>query len=196
MDQQQAEQTILQLQQQLQALQLQVQNAKFTSTASARAATSTRVTCTEATGAIDIYRGMFTSCCYTTGMAYTAQTAPGSHTQYAASTQVVDFAAANLRGSALIWYNTLKTAHGQTPFATRGIILQGITSHYLPYSRFDDAFGKLRQLQLKAAEHGCALIPAAADAAAAAFHRCQGLMPPAASRQQAESPSFVGLAIS
>lgn len=61
------------------------------------------------------------------------------------SVQAVNVAAAYLGGSALIWYDTLKTANqGQTPFATWDAFSAGIQQHYLPFSRFDDAFAKLK----------------------------------------------------
>lgn len=63
------------------------------------------------------------------------------------STQAVDVAAAYLGGTALIWYDTLKTAQGQTPFATWDLFTKAITSHYLPYDQFDDAFGRLKNLK-------------------------------------------------
>jgi hypothetical protein len=121
-------------------------DTKYTNTASARAATSTAFTCTEAAKAINIYRG--TSCLYITSMVVQLKThLAATPSLQLNSTQAVDVAAAYLGGSALIWYDTLKTAQGQTPFATWDLFSKGITSHYLPYDRFDDAFGKIRKLQ-------------------------------------------------
>lgn len=64
------------------------------------------------------------------------------------STQAVDVAAAYLGGSALIWYDALKTNNnGQTPFATWDLFSKAITEYYLPFDKFDDAFGRLKNLK-------------------------------------------------
>lgn len=64
------------------------------------------------------------------------------------STNAVDVAAAFLGGSALIWYDSLKTAaQRQTPFATWDLFAKAVTAYYLPYDRYDDAFTKIKNLR-------------------------------------------------
>lgn len=64
------------------------------------------------------------------------------------SQQAVNVAAAYLGGSALIWYDTVKTAnHGQTPYTGWEQFATAIMAHYLPYNRFDNAFSQLRRLK-------------------------------------------------
>lgn len=64
------------------------------------------------------------------------------------SVQAVNVAAAYLGGSALIWYDTMKTANqGQTPFPTWDAFAAALQQHYLPFDRSDDALAKLRNLK-------------------------------------------------
>lgn len=65
-----------------------------------------------------------------------------------ASAVAVNTAAAYLNGSALIWYDTLKTANGgNTPFPGWDEFSTALRQHYLPLDQFDTAFSKLRKLQ-------------------------------------------------
>jgi hypothetical protein len=65
-----------------------------------------------------------------------------------ASVVAVNTAAAYLNGSALIWYDTLRTANGgNTPFPGWDEFSTALRQHYLPLNQFDAAFSKLLKLQ-------------------------------------------------
>lgn len=144
MDQQQAEQIILQLQQQVQALQIQIQNIPAQPVQGPQPQPPSHAPKLPKPSIFTGERAASTLQAWLVQLKTHLAATPSLQLN---STQAVDVAAAYLGGSALIWYDTLKTAQGQTPFATWDLFSKGITSHYLPYDRFDDAFGKIRKLQ-------------------------------------------------